>query len=143
VIEVETPKGLAYALYTHQHREPPRYGALLRVLPGLYSERPADFAGLVQEEERFSVFFPLGSALSRRIVRIVANEKIPESKRPFPIFRSRMVIEGVAGPWWLWDGGRERLAGQHDTWTPRALLEVWNDSLLIERIASGWAPTDR
>src|SRR5882724_12682696 len=88
VIEIETPKGLAYAQYTHEHRQPPRYGSLLRVLPGTYAERPPDFADLVAQEERFSVFFPLGSALTRRIVRIVANEDIPETKKPFPIFRA-------------------------------------------------------
>ena len=56
VIEIETPKGLAYAQYTHEHRDPPRYGSLLRILPGIYSQRPSDFAALVAEEERFSVF---------------------------------------------------------------------------------------
>jgi hypothetical protein len=50
----------------------------LRVLPGLYEARPAEFATLVAEEER----------------------------------------------------------------TPRALSAVWNDTLLIERIAEGWAPAD-
>jgi hypothetical protein len=38
VIEIETPRGLAYAQYTHEHRDPPRLGSLLRVLPA----RPDD-----------------------------------------------------------------------------------------------------
>jgi hypothetical protein len=142
VIEIETPKGLAYALYTHEHREQPRYGSLLRVLPGLHRERPSDFARLVEEDERFSVFFPLGAALNRRIVRIVANEEIPKAKRSFPTFRSREVSNGIAGPWWIWEGKKERLARRRDKWTPRALHEIWNDTLLIERIASGWTPED-
>src|SRR5205085_10467885 len=88
VIEIETPKGLAYAQYTHEHRDPPRYGSLLRILPGIYSQRPSDFAALVAEEERFSVFFPLGAALRRRIVfRIVADEAIPAGKSGFSTFR--------------------------------------------------------
>jgi hypothetical protein len=141
VVEIETPKGLAYAQYTHEHRQPPRYGSLLRVLPGLYSERPAGFADLVAQDERFSVFFPLGAALTRRIVRIVANEEIPETKKTFPTFRARHVENGVAGPWWIWDGGRKsRLARRRDRWTPRAVHAVWNDTLLIDRIASGWTP---
>jgi hypothetical protein len=143
VIEIETPKGLAYAHYTHEHRGTPRHGSLLRVLPGLYETRPFDFAGLVDRDERFSVFFPLGAATNRNIVRIVANEAISETKRPFPIFRSRMVSRlGVAGPWWIWDGNKERLARRRDRWTPRAIHAVWNDTLLIERIASGWSPDD-
>jgi hypothetical protein len=65
---------------------------LLRVVPGVYSTGPTDFAGL-EQEERFSVFFPLGAALNR-------------GKR-----------------------------------TPRALYEVWNDTLLVERVGDvNWAP---
>jgi ribosomal protein L34E len=69
VIEIETPKGLAYAQYTYKHDTPPRYGALLRVLPGLYEARPSDFSDLVQQDERFYVFFPLGSLvpIARRV----------------------------------------------------------------------------
>jgi hypothetical protein len=138
VIEIETPRGLAYAQYTHEHRDPPRLGSLLRVLPGLYEKRPAAFARLVEEEERFWVFFPLGAATRRQLVRIVANESVPEAKRPFPVFRARNAY----GPWWMWDGKREWRARPGDTWTPRALQSVWNDTLLIERIAEGWAPAD-
>ena len=137
VIEIETPQGLAYAQYTHEHREPPRYGSLLRVLPGLHSETPSEFAHLVTQHERFSVFFPLGAALQRQLVRIVAREEIPRGNRAFPIFRSRQgqVV-------WLWDGKKEWRARRRDRWTPRAIAEVWNDTLLIERIASGWRPDD-
>jgi hypothetical protein len=139
VIEIETPRGLAYAQYTHEHRDPPRYGSLLRVLPGLYEMRPAEFATLVAEDERFWVFFPLRAATRRQIARIVANESVPEAKRPFPVFRAR---NGVGASWWMWDGKREWRARRGDTWTPRALSSVWNDTLLIERIADGWTPVD-
>jgi hypothetical protein len=136
-IEIETPRGLAYAHYTHEHREPPRYGSLLRVLPGLHSEAPSEFAHLVTQEERFSVFFPLGAALQRKLVRIVAREAVPGAKQAFPIFR-RQQGQGA----WLWDGKKEWRARRRDRWTPRAIAEVWNDTLLIERIASGWRPDD-
>lgn len=138
VIEIETPRGLAYAQYTHEHRDPPRLGSLLRVLPGLYEARPADFATLAEQEERFWVFFPLGAATRRRLVRIVANEAVPEAKRPFPVFRARNTY----GPWWMWDGKREWRARPGDAWTPRAVRAIWNDTLLVERIAEGWAPAD-
>jgi len=137
VIEIETPRGLAYAQYTHEHKDPPRHGSLLHVLPGIYPERPSAFSDLVAEEDRFSVFFPLGAALKRRLVRIVANEPIPEAKQAFPVFRSRQ-----GNVWWLWDGRKERRAGRGDTWTARAIDQVWNDKLLIDRIASGWTPAD-
>jgi hypothetical protein len=138
VIEIETPRGLAYAHYTHEHRDPPRSGSLLRVLPGLFETRPDDFGHLVSLDERFSVFFPLGAATNRGIVRIVATEPIPEAKRLFPIFGQ---LSGDGHFWWLWDGKREWKARSDKKATPRALWEVWNDTLLIERIAEGWTPS--
>jgi hypothetical protein len=142
VIEIATPAGVAYAQYTHEHRDPPRYGSLLRILPGLY-ETPPHVTALVQQEERFRVFFPLGAALNRGIFRIVANEDVPLSKQAFPLFRSRTVVKDVgAGPWYMWDGTREWRARKRERGTPRALHEVWNDTLLIERIASGWSPPE-
>jgi len=139
IIEVATPRGFAYAQYTHEHRDPPRHGSLLRVLPGLFGEPATEFAELVEQEERFWVFFPLGAATHRRLIRIVANKPVPKAKQPFPIFRSR---NSVAGPWWMWDGKREWRARSRDRWTPRALASVWNDTLLIERVAAGWMPAD-
>lgn len=145
IIEIKTPKGLAYAQYTHKHDKPPKYGALIRVLPGLYKTRPTDFSKLVQEMERFFVFFPLNSAITRGIVTIVAHEEVPERCRDFPIFR-----DGVKNPqtgrvetWWLWDGEREwkigKLKPEHYKLPIRA---IWNDTLLIKRIIDNWAPED-
>ena len=139
VIEIETPRGFAYAQYTHNHRDPPRHGELLRVLPGLYTRPRSGFADLVVEQERFWVFFPLGAALNRGIFRIVANEAVPEAKRRFPIFAA-LSNDGTI--WWLWDGTREWKARSPDQRTPRAVDQIWNDTLLIERIADEWTPSE-
>jgi hypothetical protein len=140
VVEIETSHGRAYAQYTHEHRDPPRMGALIRVLPGLHGTRPKTFDQLVLAEERFSVFVPLGAMLNQGIVRIVANEPVPAIKRAFPTFRSRTEIGGEVGPWWMWDGRREWLARPDEQGTPGALNEVWNDAMLIERIEADWHP---
>lgn len=34
IVEIPTKNGLAYAQYTHNHTEPPKYGQLLRVFEG-------------------------------------------------------------------------------------------------------------
>ena len=137
VVEISTPQGLAYAHYTHKHDEPPCYGALLRVLPGLHSERPADFSSLVAHEPIFSVFFPLGAACNRRIVTVVAAEHVSASSRAFPTFRSAF---SNSGPWVLWDGQKEwrvhSLTSQQFKDFPP--LGVINDTLLIDRILQGW-----
>lgn len=109
VIEIETPGGLAYVQYTYNDKEPPVWGALIRILPGLYPSRPEGFSDLVQGGERFFVFFPLGAACYRGLVKVVAHEEIPEHAH-----------------------------GLH----PKRLNEIWNDTLLAERIASGWRAPD-
>ena len=140
VIEIETPIGLGYAQYTHEHREPPRFGSLLRVLPGLFAMRPSDFQALLVQEERFSIFFPLGAALNRQILRIVANDAIPKARRAFQTFGK---LSGDGQVWWMWDGSREWKARSARERTPRALRAIWNDTLLIERIADqDWTPSE-
>lgn len=149
VIEIATPKGLAYAQYTHSHTDPPRYGALIRVLPGLYPSRPTAFTEIVNQCERFSVFFPLGAACNRGIVIIVGTYDIPGWARTFPVFRSEAYPivrpESYSGPfsWWLWDGTRRwRVSELSPAQRAFPILSVWNDTMLIDRIVSNWAPAD-
>jgi len=143
VIEVPTRAGFGYAQYTHEHREPPTYGALLRVLPGTFPTRPTNLQSLVQQPEAFLCFFPLGAACRRDLIQITGNEPIPSWAQPFPVFRT-----GVAGPsgrvyqWFLWDGKSETSIAEL---TPElaalpVLTGVWNHTLLAERIATAWRP---
>jgi hypothetical protein len=135
VLEIKTTEGLAYFQYTHQH---PVYGGLIRVLPGLYAERPAHIAILVAGAERYFVFFPVRAAAARDLVRIVGSETIPDHARAFPMFRT-----GRPGNWWLWDGEtewrvEELTPAQHSL----PIRMIWNDTMLASRIASGWTPED-
>jgi hypothetical protein len=143
VIEIPTPAGFAYAHFTHKHDVPPHWGALIRVLPWLFSDRLLNFAQLVEREPAFITFFPLGAACNRRIVRVVANEPLPDSSRSFPTFRNshRDRSGKRMRPWFLWDGSREWRVDQLSEAELRAYppLGIWNDTLLIERIVSGWS----
>lgn len=143
VIEIHTPKGLAYAQYTHKTQ---RYGALLRILPGLYAERPAEFSSLVEQAERFLVFFPLGTACSRGIVAVVAEEVIPERARQLPLFRTGIAdTHGNVRVWYLRKGEEEWRVDQLTPAQRELPIDpgIWNDTLLIERIANGWTPSER
>lgn len=141
VIEIPTAKGLAYAQFSNTH---PRYGALLRVLPGFLNSRPSDFLELAQQPETFVTFFPLQAAVGRNIFEIVGNVPVPDFARPFPLFRT-----GVEDPetrkvkvWWLWDGKKEWKVGDITTEQRKLPLRgIWNDTLLIERIEEGWTPS--
>lgn len=143
VVEIPTPQGLAYAQYAHHHD---RYGAMLRVLGGLYEERPADFAELAAKRERFNVFFPLAAAIAEGIVEPIANEPVPEHAREFPLFRTgrRNPKTGKVDVWWFWDGEREWPVEElSDEQRDVSIRGIVNDTRLIERIVSGWTPRQR
>jgi hypothetical protein len=65
IVEIKTARGLAYAQYINKHK---MYGALLRLLNGLYERRPSDLGSLASSETRFVTFFPLAAAAKQRIV---------------------------------------------------------------------------
>jgi hypothetical protein len=140
IIEIPTAKGLAYAQYALKNRE---WGALLRVLPGFHQTRPADFAPLVAQPERFVTFFPLQAAVSRKIFAVVAHADVPARAQVFPLFRAAGFIDrdGKVQDWWLWDGEREWRVGQlTDELRRLPLRSIFNDTLLITRIEEGWTP---
>jgi hypothetical protein len=142
IVEITTSKGLAYALYSHEHDKQPRMGSLLRVLPGLFSKRPETFSEMTQKKEQFAVFFPLRAAVKQGIVQIIAHEKLPDWAIRFPVFRNGLPDRyGKVHDWWLWDGEKEWKVGKL---TPEMRLYpdlgVVNDTRLIEMIEAGYNP---
>ncbi|MDQ8205892.1 hypothetical protein QEH52_00080 [Coraliomargarita sp. SDUM461003] len=92
-------------------------------------------------------FFPLQAAVNHGGVEIVGNEVVPAEEKSFPVFRTGMVDPQTrkVSVWWLWDGEKEWKIGKLSP-EQRSLpiRGVWNDTILIERIESGWTPeTDR
>lgn len=142
IIEIPTVMGFSYAQFSHNHV---RYGALIRVLPGVFKSSPIDFAELIQLPEMFVTFFPLQAAVNRGIFEVVGNSAVPDSVKPFPLFRT-----GVEDPatrkvkvWWLWDGEKEWKVGNLTSEQRKLPLRgIWNDTLLIERIEQGWTPSN-
>ena len=140
IIEIEVAKGLAYAQYTHKHRQ---YGALLRVFGGLYDVRPNNFAALVKSKPTFMCFFPLNVAVDQGIVSIVDNVALPTEAKAFPVFRAGVTDPSThkVGVWWLWDGEKEWRVGDLTAEQRKLSIRgVWNDTLLVERIEAGWTP---
>lgn len=143
IVEIKTGKGLVYAQYTHKHQKHPRYGALLRVFRKFYGVRPRDFTELARNRPTFMCFFPLGAAVNRGIVSIAGNVVVPLEAQAFPTFRSGIggLSTGRVKVWWLWDGEKEWRVGEITAEQRRLSIRgVWNDTLLIERIESGWTP---
>jgi hypothetical protein len=141
IVEITTPKGYAYAQYTHKHST---YGALIRVLKGIFKEKPENLLDLISEGYQFITFFPLGAADNRGIVHIVGNLPLPEKSRDFPVFKAGTPnSNGKVEIWWLWDGEKEWKVGElkeeQKDFPPRGVI---NDTLLVERISNGWSHRD-
>lgn len=140
VIEIDTGQGLAYAHYSHQHA---MYGALLRVFADLKADRPVDLVGVVAGKPTFLTFFPLAAAVKRKIVSIAGHVPLSEDAKQFPTFRAGVVDPrtGRVAQWWLWDGEKEvRVGSLTAEIRCLSIRGVWNDTLLKERILSGWTP---
>jgi hypothetical protein len=144
IVEIATSKGLAYALYSHEHATSPRMGSLLRVLPGFHQTRPVGFSALVRQNEQFSIFFPLRAALKQDIVQIVGHEELPEWAVPFPVFRNGLPDrDGKIHDWWLWDGEKEWRVGKlQPEMHSFPDMGIANDTRLIEMIEEGYRPED-
>lgn len=140
VIEIKTKIGLSYAQYAHKHKQ---YGALLRVFSDSYGSRPEGFAELVKSSPAFVCFFPLNAAVDQGIVSVVGNIDLPVEARAFPTFRAGVVDPATrkVSVWWLWDGEKEWRVGELTAEQRRLPIRgVWNDTLLVERLESGWTP---
>lgn len=137
IFEIKTAKGNAYLHYIYKHKT---LGTLIRVLPGLYAERPSNFDEIAKEQERYMIFFPLGAASRRKIVEKAGHYS----------------AEGFGMPKYMRDPhniGKEFL-GWHivdtKTWKRELVRTLtpeqkqlsdwasWNDTLLRERLEQGW-----
>ncbi len=139
VIEIRVAGGFAYAQYTHEHSTPPRYGSLLRIMPGIFAERP-DLDALVAGPTQFVTFFPLRADLAREDTKlqVIAEHPVPPHASDFPTFRNGLPdVDGRVHVWWTWDGVTEQRVGPL---TPalRAMpqLGICNDTALFEMIAA-------
>ncbi|MBA3330616.1 MAG: hypothetical protein H0T39_07035 [Actinobacteria bacterium] len=146
VVELETRDGLAYVQYCLEY---PMMASLVRVLDGIFSQRPTDLGALVEASDRFVAFFPffpLRAAVRRGLMAVVAHHDVPESLRTLPLFKSGGYRdpEGRVASWFLWDGGESVHVGKALTDEQQSLpdREIVNDTLLIERILEGWKPSD-
>ncbi|MBY8962545.1 hypothetical protein KJK34_07245 [Flavobacterium sp. D11R37] len=137
VFEINTPKGKAYLHYIHKDT----MGALIRVLPGLYANRPVNFDMLVSSKERYMIFFPLSAANNRNIVERVSS--YPANNFNMPRFmRNSHIIRGEFLGWHIIDTETlQRKLVKNLTTEQKSLSphEIWNDTLLIDRLVNDWS----
>lgn len=138
IFEINTPQGKAYLHYIHKDSVT---GELVRVLQGLYYERPANLSTLVAEEERYIISFPLAAATRKMIVELAGNSSALNFNKP-KLMRTKHCIRGEFLGWHLVDTETwqrqlvKTLSPEHKKLSPWG---IWNDTLLIENLSNDWS----
>lgn len=152
IVEIKTPAGLGYVQCTHEID--PTQGELVRVLPGLYAERPSDFAALARLKELYFVFLILNYGLRTGIGRmeIVSNQPVPEWAKPYPMMRHsaardatgktvRWRIVSAASPLTPGELQRTPLLTRLTPEQERlSIHQIWPPAAMVRKLAQGWTP---
>lgn len=139
VFEVGTPRGYIYAQYTHHHRDPPRYGPLVRVPRAIFDRPLPNPASALGAPDALAVFVPIDEDRYPEVrFSVVGNFAVPKRWREFPSFRS-----GAHGEWSVWRGGEDQPLGSltREELLSLPKLEVWTPYVLVfEAFAAAGEP---
>jgi hypothetical protein len=129
--------GFAVGLMTHDFS---RMTPLVWMAEEVFDEEPTIEVVRALTEWRWPVFFPLGAALRRGIVTAVGMVEVPEALQVPPVMRSGNRVHG----WQVVEMDADGLPwGVAPATDPRLPIhQAINDTLLKERIVSGWRPED-
>lgn len=127
--------GLIVGLVTHDR---PPVGSLVWVAQPTFDGPPTLTEAQAIDRWRWPVFFPVATALRRRIVDSVGTVEVPAALTRFPVLRSGSRAAG-------WQAFTEDDAGTRLQLGPAAdasvpVYQVVNDTRLREMIVSGWRP---
>jgi len=139
LFEISTPKGKAYFQYVFELNG---IGSLIRVFDGLFDTVPEKLYEIVNNEEKFFVYFPLKYALKYNVVRKVLSSNVPGSVQiPKKMRTPNVDKNGKILFWHIVDVEtlqREVVYNLNDLQKNFSPWGVWNDTILIERLSSGW-----
>lgn len=141
IFEINTPKGKAYLHYIYKDSV---IGELVRVLQGLYSDRPTNFDQLAASKERYIISFPLSAAIKQKIVKPVGFYSASNFSKP-ELMRTEHNVRGEFLGWHLINT---------ETWHRQLVMTlspeqkklspwgIWNDKLLIDNLVNDWSLED-
>jgi len=138
IFQIETSKGPAYGLCTHENEY---YEAYLVHLYPIGTE----LSELKETEPQFCCLFPLKIALRQKgmkgIIKEVGRMEIPEQLKKFPIFRYGYPGPGTAKVnfWSFWDGDKFWPVGEiTDEQRKMPVDGVWMASTVIWGLETGY-----
>jgi hypothetical protein len=138
IFEIKTPKGNAFLHYIYKDKTT---GDLVRVLSGLYSEKPNNFDVLANLPEKYMVFFPLLAAAKKKIVEPVGYFPADNFKKP-KFMRTQHNVRGEFLGWHIVDTEtwqRQLVKNLTDEQKQLSPWGIWNDTLLIENLMNDWS----
>jgi hypothetical protein len=144
IVEFKTARGYAYAQFINEHK---MYGTVMRVLPGVFAKRLADFEALVNKEGGWCAFWYIKDALQHKEVKVVGRAEIPKQYQKLPVFKEadRSFATALVRGWSIWDGkttsGRP-VAELSEAEKKYPLVEVIFTDHVIKRINKRWKPED-
>ncbi|MGZ3457419.1 MAG: ribonuclease E inhibitor RraB [Archangium sp.] len=140
ILEISTPRGLAYVHYTAKH---PEYGDTIRVLPGFFATRPADFAALASSPAAYFTFYPAGVAASQEVALVVARIPLPPGRELPSAWRRRAgrTRDGRVLTWFIEEGTKETLVRElSEAQRHLPIAALWNHAALVYYLVKEWRP---
>lgn len=138
VFEIETKIGLAYLHYIYKDG---KLGELIRVLPGVFNERPIDLNELAMKNESFMVFFPVSAAVRKNIIQLAGSHSAQGFGKP-KMMRMEHWVRGEFLGWHIVDTDSWKMKLVKSLTEDQKKLSPWgsfNDTLLTERIEENWS----
>ncbi|MBV4360442.1 hypothetical protein [Pinibacter aurantiacus] len=136
IFEIETPIGTAYLHYIFEDKV---CGELIRVF------RPQNttkgLSEIVQDKEAFMIFFPLEAACRKKIVKLSGHFSADAFGKP-KYMRCVHSVRGQFLGWFIVDTEtmiRRLVEKLSDEEIKYSEWGIWNDTLLIDRIAKNWS----
>ena len=149
VYKVPIDQGHAYLQYVFEHKDPPVWGSVVRVLPGIFETDPPDLDVLVGQLELYVAFVTLRLAIKQKEVVFVGSYPLSERFAKCPLFKvavkwkSRPDKSTYPVEWALWNGRAKipetPLSREH--WN-LPTLRLSNMPKLQLQIKTGWRPED-
>lgn len=140
ILEVSTPRGLAYV---HYSAKDPEYGDAIRVLPGFFTTRPADFTLLASNPEAYFTFYPAVAAVSQGLVEVVARVPVPPGQGLPSVYRrpGASARDGRILAWLICEGAKETLVRElSEEQLHLPVAAIWMHDTLVSYLTEEWRP---
>ncbi len=137
IFELKTPSGFVYLHYLFQD---PNFSELIRVLPGIYTDRPKYLESLADSKELFMIHFPLLEVYKKKIVEKVGFSSVENIEVP-KFFRSMHTIRGIFIGWYIFERSTLKKTLVQTLSEEQKQLSHWgiyNESILIDLLEIGW-----